>query len=462
MHGPGCIWRHVAILRSGDVQQHCRKMLLALPGSSCVFGDIMLRCPEAVLKRISKAWHRYRQVARDFVEVGMPAKHAYEGCGKEFMREVGISESEKQIQWASSLHVLQSCCPKLPSMVWNLNAFCSPTFCCPKVASLVSGTSDCEDGLTAYCHRHEKNCSVYPQPPVGRDQAGHAPLHGCISGVNCYDFSDMGNQQGWLGDSSLIYVQHIREIKQAKFAFCIIECVVGFDLDGLAMLQPEYELICLQICPRSLGFPITRRRKYMLLIRRSTLKWRARIQEIGHDVVFAAIFHRRVSLLGDDLLRAPAVDVHKQREAMRAARSLPPRRKSGRPWRDFHLLSPSLRGQVLKHERHCKKRGSTVDRPVCNLRQNPEFLSGKRCCPALLRRSLMWSVHRQRVVLPLEHVECQGYEVFKQQQQHDCAWVAQLRALAADEQRSLAGNGMHAACVGAALAFLLAGTERIL
>ena len=97
-----------------------------------------------------------------------------------------------------------------------------------------------------------------------------------------------------------------------------------------------------------------------------------------------------------------------------------------------------------------------------NLRQNPRFLPGKLHCPALQRGALLWTKAKRRLATPLEHVEIQGYDAFGEGEDSDEAkqeWVTMLRSLSAVRQRSIDGNGMHAAAVGAALMFVLSGTE---
>lgn len=165
------------------------------------------------------------------------------------------------------------------------------------------------------------------------------------------------------------------------------------------------------------------------------------------------------------MLRAPDADKDAYSEYLRSRRGLPPVRRSGRPWKCFHLLSPSQRSRVLQHEKFLKARqacGQTTRgrdfRSLCNIVQSPRFLPATNHSPALLRKTALWSMHHQRLAIPLEQVEIQCYKMW------DCHpatadWAATLASLTFAQQKSLAGNGMHAAVVGAAIMFVLACTD---
>ena len=168
----------------------------------------------------------------------------------------------------------------------------------------------------------------------------------------------MGCKMGWLGASMKAFWQALREILAADYDFCILECTAHFDVTGLAVLQPKYLLTCLNICPRALGFPATRLRKYMLLTKCSSLRWRQSIVSMGHAEAFRALFNRKVVLCGDDLLRASDNEAFAYHDTLRMARGLPAWRRSGRRWRPWHLLTPVLRGKVLQHEMYNKRKAS--------------------------------------------------------------------------------------------------------
>ena len=247
---------------------------------------------------------------------------------------------------------------------------------------------------TAFCYRHGMSCLICPPLPqtrrrsqssMGRGggraeaaEAAEAPLRrrrGCVAGINCYDWSTMGGIQGWLGESTMIFFQFVRECLEADYDWIILECTQRFDLQGLRCLEAKYMCVCLHISPQQLGFPANRPRKYMLLTHRARLAWLPCIEEIGHTAAFQKLFHRRVMLYGDELLRAPLVAQNIFAEQMIQQRGLPAQRGSGRPWRVYQLLGPAMRVSVVRHESRAKRlRGGEVVRKLGNLRQTPKFL----------------------------------------------------------------------------------------
>ena len=77
--------------------------------------------------------------------------------------------------------------------------------------------------------------------------------------------------------------------------------------------------------------------------------------------------------------------------------------------------------------------------------------------PALLRGSILWSMSARRPCHPEEHLEVMGYNMFGPD---CCACASVLSSLSDAQQRSVSGNGMHAAAIGSVLMFLLSGVER--
>ena len=75
--------------------------------------------------------------------------------------------------------------------------------------------------------------------------------------------------------------------------------------------------------------------------------------------------------------------------------------------------------------------------------------------PTLLRSSSLWSSVLRRLLIPLEHIEIQGYPVYGFGEENYFA-ADELRHLTAVEIKSLSGNGIHSGCAGSVLAFGLA------
>lgn len=90
-----------------------------------------------------------------------------------------------------------------------------------------------------------------------------------------------------------------------------------------------------------------------------------------------------------------------------------------------------------------------------NIYQTPSMFPSTVHVPVLLRCSHIWSTFKRRLFLPLEHMEAQCYSVFGDATTNISA-APVLGELSAAEVRSLAGNGMHSACIGACLMYILA------
>ena len=78
--------------------------------------------------------------------------------------------------------------------------------------------------------------------------------------------------------------------------------------------------------------------------------------------------------------------------------------------------------------------------------------------PALLRGTLLWPMHKQPLYTPLAHFQVQGYPIFEDEPAR-ASFADAVMSLTDTEQRSVAGNGMHASCAGLAMMFLLALTS---
>ena len=252
--------------------------------------------------------------------------------------------------------------------------------------------------VLAHCYKHGLKCNIDAQPPeharlIAAERSGKIS-RGCVAGHNCYDWNTMGDKLGWLGDSATVFLQFLKEVIVLGYSWAILECTSGFNHDVLHELL-GYRCITLEICPRSLGFPTTRIRKYMFLTENASLRWLPCVDEVGHAAVYKSIFHRRSSLYGDELLRAPESALMIHNRLLVQQRGLPATRRSGKAWRRYHLLTPAQRSMVQRHEARAKRRsGGAAVRKVCNLRQTPKFLPATKDTPALLRKTL-FVVHAQ-------------------------------------------------------------------
>ena len=406
---PGGLVEGIRFLRAGDISEVCRRVVLQRSGPCaprCVFGDLTSRCPPQLFRRAMRLAAVYKGKAVQAMQAGRARQEAIRTHGLKFLAK-------------ACLFMLD-----------------------------ITGAQP----LPGYCYRHSKHCCAWFDRPFN-----FGGLTGCIAGINCYDWSSMGGADGWMGRSAVIFLCFLREVLLYAYDWLILECTGLFDESGLVPLHPWYKVVTLKFSPTLLGFPCSRIRKYMLLTRHGVLKWRRQILDVGHMQAFKMIFSRRVQLGGVDMARAPAHMVENYKMQLCEARGLPPLRSSGRPWSFFQLMPKSIRVAIEQYEQMASLRHGVRPRLVCNVRQRPSYMDPTDMVPALLRRSLLWSLSARRPLLSEEHVEIMGYSMFDPR---PCAIADVLRSLTDGERRSVCGNGMHVGAIGASLMFLLSGVER--
>ena len=274
-------------------------------------------------------------------------------------------------------------------------------------------------------------------------------------GVNCYDWSSMGTGDGWFGQSAIIYLGFVRECLIANYDFIILECTSHFDTRGLSPFEHLYDILVFKFSPTLLGFAASRVRKYMMLIHKQRFRFLQQAADFGHFELFESLFGRIVKLKGIDLCRAPAEDIDDYKKMLARRRGMPECRNSGRMWSSYQVLSGSLRRMVYAHEAANSGRGNGV---LCNARQHATYMSGTVHVPALLRNSLLWNVKLRRILLPTEHMEIMGMQMYGTETEN-CAIAEHVRTLSCKDVRSLTGNGMHTAAIGTIFMYLLSVIE---
>ena len=240
------------------------------------------------------------------------------------------------------------------------------------------------------------------------------------------------------------------------YDWLVLECTALFEeQQGLKPLLSRYRLVTLKISPVTLGFPCMRLRKYMLLVRRGRLEWREEIERMGHHAAFRGLFARSIQTRGVDLARAPNEQVVNYKKLMCKQRGMPLQQQNGNEWSFFQCATGSVRNKVMEYEALASQTHPEMHPPLlCNARQHATFMTCTAMVPTLLRRSLLWSLSARRPLLPGEHLEVMGFNLFGP---NPCRPAAALLALPEAQMKNVAGNGMHSAAVGCAILFLLSG-----
>ena len=431
---------HFCSVRVGDIARHCRQILEAHVGflkPRCVFGDILDRCPQEAQQQMSAV---LEDAAKKL------GKHAADKKAKRARLEVGRDAIREMASFMLD----------------------------------VSAAGDVRE-VTAHCDVHQGKCHV-----IHRPREGFEGLHVHIAGVNCYDWSSMGSKTGWLGESTPIFMQWVRERKLSLEDLVIVECVLHFDHEMLAeLLQDEYDLKVVRVSPVLFGEPTERHRKYMLLLRKGRLTWHPSVEDDEGEIeaAFNRLFARTAGLPVECKFRAPASYLDDFCDDLAIRMKMPRRTSSGKRWSCFQLATPAVRASITGHEAALSERiGSDASHLgwICNLSQRPGYLPAvQNFVPALLRSSKLWLFALRRWPLPLELLEVQGFNIFgsascrqvrsgRVSSEEECELADQARCgfahafnmLMPHQLQSVSGNGMHLRVIGAALLFSFGCAQR--
>ena len=129
----------VSFLRAGDVNPICRAVLAAHQGFTapfCIFGDILQRCPPAILKKVQRISEKMKARARNAMARGMDHKSAMSKYALMFMNK------------------------GMEAMMESIGDF---------------NPADC----VAHCFKHAQQCRMFPDNGDGQNGSR---LRGCVAG----------------------------------------------------------------------------------------------------------------------------------------------------------------------------------------------------------------------------------------------------------------------------------------
>ena len=174
---------------------------------------------------------------------------------------------------------------------------------------------------TAWCFKHRTECWAYPEAPAGSRT-------GAIAGLICCEWSSMGPQWGWLSKDTIVFLEWVNERLRILEDFILAECVPNFDdamLQELLMLQ-YHSMTTFVLDPTHFGVPVTRRRKYMVLLRRDRLDWHPAVKA-SPEAEFERFFRVPTTLPGSVFWSAPATVVERALVSLAKRQGLPARRR---------------------------------------------------------------------------------------------------------------------------------------
>ena len=163
-------------------------------------------------------------------------------------------------------------------------------------------------------------------------------------------------------------------------------------------------------------------------------------------------------MTGDVYFNAPEEYVTKDVKTRAVKLGMPECRGDGRAWHFKHVLTHAARASVHAWEDHVRmKLGlDRADRPNVNvsITQRPGIRGeATELLPPLLQRTQVWSIQKQRLLLPLEKMQAQGFVIFNETSDFRAPFMQHLQRLSSEALGHFAGNGMHLPTMGTLLAF---------
>ena len=345
-----------------DFNQDCRKVLMSYQpphGPEHVFGDILDRLPEQAKDRLIARQLYYKQ---QFEKASGNGASPHGGVSKRNLaREVGNRFIQETIN----------------ILLQERGMLCDQ----------------------AFCYRHECNCPIFPD-----GLAGHQ-FHLEIAGSVCTPWSLQGAGLGWLDPASLPFMVWAIQLKKAQPHAFLHECTPSFPVDVLAQIVDEFKVEAATCCPTDFGIPQSRRRVYR---KGSHITKVTRVLDYNMTVL-QEVFFRVPAIDGTAYFCAPAAEVQAYISEMAQARGIPPHPR-GKTYacRDVLCIGDKVR---LEGYEDLARTNGYCEGFLVNITQNCWHGSLMRWCPALLRRSTVFSDKENRVLIPREHLAVQGWNI---------------------------------------------------
>ena len=417
---PQCVACH----RAADLDQHCRKLLMSHVGHFApkhVQADILDRLDKVTLNRLQAILkkHKARATRRLSITKKESKPTVLARQGKLFMTEAATIMMNAEFKKKS------------------------------------------------FCHVHNGQCDVHPTEEQRRDA-----MYVIAGGNTCVAWSRMGAQEGWLHESSIVFLVWIYDIfKCGKPDIILQECTEGFDEQTLYdIIGSEYHTEKMCLCPRDLGAPVKRKRQFVLARKKDSINPIAAFSR----PVFQDIFFKEVSCDARIFWRAPIHDVDAFFEKMAIDRFVPNHPESGFDWIPEELLTGTMQKRLEQYTELARRKGLTF--AVYNLAQNPGFMNHvDGNIPTLTRKSFLWGTHIPnraspcaRPLMPYEHLAAMGWPVLLPET-HNLSkklpmklrynvWTAN-KGPKPKTLRSMAGNGMHVLAMCSIWTFILTTSD---
>eukprot|EP00969_Alexandrium_andersonii_P353078 15439068-Alexandrium_andersonii.AAC.1 len=191
------------------------------------------------------------------------------------------------------------------------------------------------------------------------------------------------------------------------------------------------------------------------------MAWHPNIKQRGVQESFITLFGCHTPAPGDIKARAPQEVVEEYIKDQATRQGFPPYRRNKKPWSAYQVLHSGYKERVDGYEKDLAAAGfNPKARLISNIAQKPSYMKGGHAMvPALLRGSILWLHGKSRMMLPIEHLEVMGYNIFGPTSSlTTCFHKEFLRSMDPTTLRKLAGNGMQLRQVGAVMMYIFGCT----
>ena len=273
--------------------------------------------------------------------------------------------------------------------------------------------------LKAFCYRHGHDCGIWADMDTraGSAQASHAdddgdevyqPLKVNVTGFHCTDWSvrRTGCLPGMGGKTAPSFWKWLCEIKTSAPDITFWECSPFFQEDIIENeLGSRYLQATTVVGPHLLGWPVSRLRKFGVLLRKDRLLF------LGSDDDFHRVFQRSCALTGDCFFAASPEYVLEMMLQRAKARGHHISKSPGMLPKDIKLqtmLTPATYDRLAEYESKFAGKCGPCGELLFDLDQNPGYSGCGPLVPSMPTHSSVYSSKHRRLLLGRELLFCMG------------------------------------------------------
>ena len=302
----------------------------------------------------------------------------------------------------------------------------------------------------APCVNCNRMCRWSPPPP----KKGEIWVE--VAGNTCTPWSVRGKSWGWLDVQSLPALVWAFSLKFAPAMPDIIinECVPSFPAEAFfSQVFPGSVVRSTTFSPVDLGLPVNRLRRYSLIFPKQSspvygmVPWDTQVLS---DFAF-----RKLHLRGSVFFQASPELVKEFMDELAAAKQMPPRH-GGKTYACEAVMQSGDKIRMNQYKQKAMEGGyHNMDLNI-DVAQTVNYGGMLEVLPTFVRNSSIYNFHHKRLMMPLEQLSALGLPFFLADDHplREAVPLSTLEDIYACEKKplkSMIGNAMHLAQVGAAL-----------